>query len=632
MSDTDTALHWLTPLGDFTAELRAARGAPESERLARFVSLACRRLGFLETLQLDRAVQDACSRLPPGLTPIRLAVLGNTTVDHLLPAIRVAGLRFRLWIDTYAPAYAQSRQELLAEESGLARFRPDTILLALDAMDEVAAIPLSEPAESVDARVRAIIEDLRILWHAARSRLGATVIQQTALNIAHPLFGSYDAGVAAAPATVVASLNAAARTAAFADGVMLLDIARISEQLGTARWFDPARWHQAKQSIAPTIAPLYGDYVGRLLASLRGLARKCLVLDLDNTLWGGVVGDDGLQGIVLGQGNAAGEAYVEFQRYAKRLSERGVLLAVCSKNAPEIAEAVFRDHPEMVLSRNDISAFAVNWNDKPSNLRTIAEELNIGVDSLVFFDDNPFEREMVRKALPSVAVPEVPEDCAFYTRTLADAGYFESLSFTQEDRDRVRLYAANAERERVRGGASDVHEFLRQLDMRLKAEPFAAVDLPRVTQLINKTNQFNVMTRRYSQDEVTAMAGDPQILTFQARLRDRLGDNGLISVVILKPLQPGDTRNLHVDTWLMSCRVLGRQVEHELCNYVMETAAAHGATRVLGTYRPTEKNGLVRDLFASLGFQPAGEGEGGSSLWEMSVRDYRPHSTFVARE
>jgi FkbH-like protein len=630
MLDTDL-LHWLPKPRDVKAEILSANASDGDDRLARYLQIAEQRLDYFACMQLDRALRQAFPEGHAVLTRIRLALLADMTVEHLIPAIRVAGLRRRIGIDTYVGGFGQLRQELEDQNSGLHAFQPDVVLFAPDPRKEFASLPLGTTPEDVSLCLGRWIEELRGLWHIARDDLGATILQETCINAAPPVFGDYDAQVPAAPATLAARWNDVLRNSAGRESVILLDVARTSERLGTSRWVDVARWHQAKQVIAPEMAPLYGDLVARLLAAQRGMGRKCLVLDLDNTLWGGVVGDDGINGIILGQGNAVGEAHAAFQRYAKSLTERGVILAVCSKNNPEIVETVFRDHPEMVLTRNDIAAFAVNWTDKPANLREIAKNLNIGLDSLVFFDDNPFEREMVRRALPMVAVPEVPEDCARYVQCLSEAGYFEALSFTDEDRKRVRSYAANAERERMRGEASNTGEFLRGLDMRLKAGPFAPVDIPRVTQLINKTNQFNVTTKRYSQHEVTALASEPHALTLQARLTDRLGDNGLISVVILRN-GTDDPGTLTVDTWLMSCRVLGRGVEQELNNLVVEAAVKRGAERIIAMYQPTPKNALVRDLFANLGYRPAGANGQGATFWELQVSDYQPHQTHIVRE
>ena len=270
--------------------------------------------------------------------------------------------------------------------------------------------------------------------------------------MSEPLFGGYDRMVPGAPATVIARLNDQLCEAAARDGVLILDVARASQRDGIDAWFDVGRWLQGKLEIAPQAAPLYGDLAARILAAQRGLSKKCLVLDLDNTLWGGVIGDDGLDGIVLGEGSAAGEAHLALQHYAKQLKERGVILAVCSKNDAKIAEAAFRDHPEMVLRRSDFAAFQANWDDKAQNLKAIAARLNIGVDSLVFVDDNPIERARVRQSLPMVAVPELPDDPAHYVRCLADAGYFEAVAFTADDREPGRTIRRQR---RARGAARD---------------------------------------------------------------------------------------------------------------------------------------------------------------------------------
>jgi FkbH-like protein len=411
--------------------------------------------------------------------------------------------------------------------------------------------------------------------------------------------------------------------------MMLLDIAHWSAIQGLPPWYDPTRWHHAKQLIAPTAAVFYGDLVGRLLAAMRGLSAKCLVLDLDNTLWGGVIGDDGLDGIVLGQGSGAGEAFIAFQAYAKLLSQRGVILAVCSKNTHEIAEAAFLEHPDMVLKREDIAVFVANWNDKPSNLREIARSLNIGIDSLVFFDDNPAEREIVRQTLPEVAVPEAPEDAAHFVACLAEAGYFEAIAFTEEDRARAEQYRANSERSQAMQSGTDMESFLASLDMKMTVAPFTAVDLPRITQLTNKSNQFNLTTRRYTQDQMAAFAASESAVTLSFRLVDKFGDNGLIGVLIALP----DTENatiLRIDTWLMSCRVLGRQVEAETINQLCRIAKDRGFTAIAGDYIPTPKNALVRDIYARMGFTHIAGDAGNATQWSLTVADFQPTETAIA--
>ena len=430
----------------------------------------------------------------------------------------------------------------------------------------------------------------------------------------------------------MARLNDIIAEAALQEEVLLLDIASASARDGLEAWFDIARWLQGKIEIAPSSADRYGELVARLIAAQKGLSKKCLVLDLDNTLWGGVVGDDGLEGIVLGEGSAQGEAHLQLQGYAKRLKERGVILAVCSKNDPAVAEAVFRDHPEMILGRSDIAAFQANWNDKAENLRVIAQQLNIGLDSLVFVDDNPIERARVRESLPMVAVPELPADAAHYVRRIANAGYFEAVAFTNEDRNRSIQYTANAERETLRAVAKSMDEFLAGLEMSVVFSPVSKIDLARVIQLINKTNQFNTTTRRYSGEDVVKLIAIPGTMALRFRLVDRFGDNGIVSVIILCPL-PGESGVFDIDAWVMSCRVFGRQLEVEIMNIVVGTLKDQGVRELRGRYIPTSKNGVVSQLYKTLGFSRFQQPDvaDGSTSWRLILADYGIQHTFISR-
>ncbi len=633
-------MDWLAPPQDFRRRLAEAGGRPGD-----LAALAGARLSFLETLQLDAALArapegpglEAGPEAGPGagLEPLRLALLASGTVDHLLPGIRVAGLRRGLRVAAHAGSYGQYRQELL-DPGGLAAFRPDAVLLALAARDFLGAVPLAASAEAADAAVAAAVADLRALWARARG-LGALVVQQSFLDIEPPLFGGLDASVPGAPARLVARLNAALADAAAAEGVLLLDLARAAARDGLAAWHDPGRWLQAKMEVSPQAGPMYGELVARLLAAARGRSRKCLVLDLDNTLWGGVIGDDGLAGIVIGQGSGVGEAHLGLQAWAKRLSERGIVLAVCSKNDPAIAEAAF-DHPEMLLKRGDFAAFVANWTDKATNLRAIARALNLGLDALVFVDDNPVERAQVRAELPQVAVPELPPDPALYVATVAAAGYFEAVAFTADDRARAGQYAANLERASLAATApGDMDAFLDALGMTVEAGPVDALTLARATQLVNKTNQFNTTTLRRTEAEVAALAADPDGLTLQFRLVDKFGDNGIVSVMLLAPV-PGDSgedsgqgRALELVNWVMSCRVFGRQLEEEALNILAETARARGVAEIRAAFVPTGKNAVIADLFPRLGFAPA-PAEEGEGRWTLPLAAHPVLATRIRRK
>lgn len=597
-------LSWLPTHADLSGAIGQAKRIEDPlQRLHEAAKLAAHQRDFTLTARLDKLATAGIEQNAAAarLTPLRVALLSSHTVDHLLPAIRVAGLQRRLALSLHVAPYGMYRQALLADDPALNAFAPQLVVLALDAHDAPLQLPLQAGQAEVDAAVAERVEELRLLWRRARERYAAQVVQQTLVPVAPPLFGSYEALVPASPRAVIERLNAAIRAAAREDGVLLLDLAWHAAAYGDGLG-EPVRWHQAKQLVSPALAPLYGEQLARIAAAAAGLSRKCLVLDLDNTLWGGVIGDDGIDGIQLGQGSPSGEAFLAFQRYAAQLARRGVILAVCSKNDLHVAEAAFA-HPEMALKRSDIAAFVANWEDKAGNLRRIASMLDIGLDSLVFVDDNPAERDIVRRELPEVAVPELPDDVADYPARIAAAGYFEAVSFTSDDAERGRSYALNAERKAALNQATDMEGYLRGLQMVLRVSRIGAAELARATQLINKTNQFNLTTRRYTEAEVERMASDPQTIALALRLEDKFGDNGLISVVLARPDAAIEADELLIDSWLMSCRVLGRQVEAAVLEVLADAAAAAGWGALVGEYRPTERNGMVAEHYPQLGFE-----------------------------
>ena len=632
-------LLWLAEHPDLSAAISEAKREPDPlTRLAAAERLAGYRRDFTLTTRLERLASEGLQAVAggeasvSGLRPLRIALLSSHTVDHLAPAIRVAGLQRRMALSVHVAPYGMYRQALLMDDPALGSFAPQLIVLALDARDAPLQLPLEASAEEVDAAVNARVEELRLLWRRAHERYAAQVVQQTIVPADPPVFGSFEALVPASPWALVERLNAAIRSAAREDGVLLMDLAweaaRGSYGDGLA---EPLRWYQAKQLVSPNLAPLYGDQLARIAAASVGLSRKCLVLDLDNTLWGGVVGDDGIDGIHLGQGSPSGEAFLAFQRYATLLARRGIILAVCSKNDPSVAEAAFK-HPEMALKRSDIAAFVANWEDKASNLRRIASMLNIGLDSLVFVDDNPAERDIVRRELPEVAVPELPEDVADYPARVAAAGYFEAVSFTSDDASRGRNYALNAERKAAMSQATDMEGYLRGLEMVLTATPIGTAELARSTQLINKTNQFNLTTRRYSEAEVERIASDPRSVTLAIRLADTFGDNGLISVVLARPDAAIANDELLIDSWLTSCRVLGRQVEEAVLDVLADAAKAAGYRALIGEYRPTDRNSMVAEHFPRLGFvqlpSPANAASE-ATFWRYELTSTRTSRHFI---
>jgi FkbH-like protein len=621
-------LYWLPDLPDWSVALKSACTDDQTSSWENFVALANTQVDFIRTQRLDSTVRRHFPEAPLrslSASAIRLAVLGSSTIDHLLPGLRVGMLRRGLWTTTYKCDYGQYRQELLNSSSGLHHFNPNVVLFALDAQHLSGGGNSGMDSTAAEAAVEAVCENLLACWRVAREQFSAQVIQQCVLPVFPALFGNNEHRLPVSRRRLVERINARLRELSDAGGVDLLAIdARVADD-GLDGWYDPVLWHQAKQEIHPAASPVYGDLVARIIAAQQGRSAKCIVLDLDNTLWGGVIGDDGLDGLILGQGSALGEAYVAFQHYLRDQMRRGVLLAVCSKNDESNALAPFEAHPEMVLTRGDISCFVANWNDKASNIKQIAKRLNIGLEALVFVDDNPLERRIVRGELPMVRVPELPNDPTFYARCLADAGYVEALSLTAEDLVRTKLYQADFKREEAKSSTTDITGYLRSLKMELRSKSFDRTGLNRIVQLINKTNQYNLVTRRYSESEAILAMEDPLVLTLQLRLVDEFGDNGIIGIVIGRV----SGSEMKIDTWLMSCRVLGRQVEQATMNLVAERSRRFGASRVVGEYRPTAKNAMVRDHYSSLGFSFLSKQSDGSTHWALDLDSFVPFETFI---
>jgi len=608
-------LPWLTePPSDFRSQVRALSGSrPDSRIIAR--RLAACRLDFNQLHSLGQAISRMTA---DDHDLVRLGVLSNGTTDLLLPTLVASALRHRVWVEVVGTDFDQVSAQALDPRSVLNQRRCHYILLAVDHRGLHLTVSPGDRARAEET-VAAAVEYIDSIRSALKSASGCTTILQTVPQVCEDVFGSLERLVPGTLQWLIAQYNQELRLRIASSADLLLDVARLAELLGTTQWHDPVQWTLGKFPFAHACVPLYADWVGRLLGSARGNARKCLVLDLDNTLWGGVIGDDGLTGLVLGNGSPLGEAYLKIQETALALRERGIILAVCSKNDDGIARGAFRTHPEMLLKEQHLAVFQANWQDKASNLKAIAQTLNIGLDSLVLLDDNPVERAQVREALPEVAVPELPEDPAFYAQTLLAAGYFEPVAFTDEDRERANQYQSNASRAQELGAATDLSSYLRSLKMRAIFGPFDSVGRSRITQLINKTNQFNLTTRRYSQSEITDLEKVGSGLTLQVRLIDRFGDNGMIAVVICRAYEA----DWIIDTWLMSCRVLNRGVEQAMLNYVVSRARAAGVRGLIGEYLRSERNAIVKDLYARLGFAPL-EIEYHRSLWRLEVASFVP--------
>jgi FkbH-like protein len=611
-------LPWLLPAPDnFSSKVKTATSAAALLDLCQY-GLDINQCEKLSNALLKRGV---LGELP---TTFSLGILSNSTTDLLPAAFRVSAARHGIALTIERPDYDQVMQVALGSVTPFSGVHLDAILVALDA-HFFPQSDLSDAATTLD-RCQALCTQL---VQALEAKYQVPLILQTIADRGEPLFGSLDLQQAGTRRHTLAYLNTYIAETLCRDSNVVFDVAALAELVGLSNWYDPLQYFMAKLPCSQAALPLYAESFARLIAAMKGKSRKCLVFDLDNTVWGGVIGDDGLEGITLGQGSAGGEAFLAVQKCILAYHQRGVVLAVSSKNTHDIAMEVFEQHPEMLIKRQHIAVFQANWEDKASNINAIAQTLNIGLDAIVFLDDNPVERQQVRDALPQVAVPEVPQDPAYIPRVLSAAGYFESIAFSKEDRERNASYQQNARRIEAFEALGSLEEYLKSLDMVLKVGPFDLQGVGRIVQLINKTNQFNLTTRRYDQRTVTALMTDPACITLQARLADIYGDNGMIAVIIARVAGA----ELTIDSWLMSCRVLNRQVEYCLMNELVAIARQHGATVVNASYIPTARNAIVENLYADLGFSRMdGSFEAESTHWTLRVSEYSEHEVFMRIE
>lgn len=548
---------------------------------------------------------------------LKAAVLGGGTLDNLVDMTRFWLTLRRVQASLYRPDYGTWRQQVLDPASGLYSFAPEIVWLFTGWRDLEGAGE-GNPAQA--------IENFRALWGELRRRIpGVFIVQNNADEPLERVFGNYDVMLAQKGIAWFRTYNEMLIDAAREDGVLLFDLAHLAAEFGLRSWHDARYWFLSKHPFAPGLVPAVGYDVAQTLLALKGGSRKCLVLDLDNTLWGGVIGDDGISGVRLGDG-ADGEAFAAFQDYLKKLAARGVVLAVCSKNDDENAREPFLKHPGMRLRLEDIAVFKANWNSKADNIREIASLLNLGLDSLVFLDDNPAERAHVRAELPMVAVPELPNDPAECPAAIDRLRLFETVTFSEEDVMRSRMYRENTARTEARASSTDLCEYLRDLEMTAEVGTADAFHLPRMAQLVNKTNQFHPTTTRYSETEIAESARRDDCAVRWFALRDRFGDNGLIAVLVLR--RDGDA--FVIDTWAMSCRVLSRGMEEFICRELVDLARAAGVKKLRGVYKPTRKNGLVAELYGRLGFSMVETHAGEGTLWELKVADYLPARGFIA--
>lgn len=601
------------------ARWRARRG--EIAAAARDMQLALHLpVDYAFYVRSERIIDELTSS--PKWKPLRrlkVALLGGSTTAFLAPVLRACLFRDRIGAEIYQGPFGAFRQEILDPGSGLHRFAPDCAVIVVNRRD------LALPPDGAGASAQAAVAELRGLWRSLQSTVPCRIVQTT---YDLPVAGSWGALESTLPGgrrRALAAANAAL-TAGLPAGVSIVDVDALPLPPGAAL-ASAEEWHRAKQYPSTGALPTLARAIAAHIRAGAGLASKVLALDLDNTLWGGIIGEDGLGGIKIGPPTAVGEAYRELQEHVRDLRTRGVILAVCSKNNPADARAPFESHEGMVLKLEDFGAFVANWQDKATNMAAIARDLALGLDSFVFLDDSPLERSLIRERLPDVVVPEVDGTPWSMLQALRRGMYFETTSLTAEDLARNQSYRAEAAMRAVQESGASLESFLEGLGMVCEHGPVDEVVLQRVTQLVNKTNQFNVTTRRYNEEQVRRMAADSGWWCRWFRLSDRFGDHGLVGVMLARRGTPAWT----IDTWLMSCRVLGRRLEEFMCACALAAAAGAGATEMLGEYLPTAKNEIVRDLFARMGFAEIASGRYRFALGESQV-PRSPWVRGVARE
>lgn len=558
-----------------------------------------------------------------GLPSFKMVVVGDTATQLLCTAIRGMGVERGYNINLFETEYNQVERQLLDPTSDLYQFNADFIVIFQ------STHKLGEHHAMLTTEEQVTLADDRIGFLASvcenPALAGKKIIYFNYPEIEDTVFGSYANKVASSFTFQVRKLNyELMRLSQQYQNLFICDIAGIQNKLGRDVMFAANVYTSTEMILSMDALPYVASRVLDIVCAVKGQFKKCLILDLDNTVWGGVIGDDGLEGIQLGHGLGIGKAFTEFQMWVKKLKQRGIIICVASKNNEETAKEPFEKHPDMVLKLDDIAVFQANWETKVDNIRTIQSILNIGFDSMVFLDDNPFERNMVRENIMGITVPELPEDPAEYLEHLYSLNLFETASYSNLDKDRTKQYQVEAQRVSLSKTFTNEADFLKSLNMVSVVSGFTKFNTPRVAQLSQRSNQFNLRTVRYTDADIEALANDPNVIDLSFTLEDKFGDNGLIAVVIMKPL---DKETLFVDTWFMSCRVLKRGMENFTLNTMVEKAKFAGYKKIIGEYLPTSKNKMVENHYIGLGFTKIEKSE--TAQFELEVDEYPNRECYI---
>lgn len=550
----------------------------------------------------------------------KIAILGNCSTQHLSTALKGYGYKERYNLDIFDADYNQIDAQVMDDNSELYNHAPNSVLIYMSTeklFENFCQLELQNRNNFAEN----ILNQIETYWNTINSKLKTNIMQFNFVEIDDKIFGNYSNKVSNSFIYQIRKLNyLLMELVEKTKNAFLIDLSSIQNLYGRKELHDEKLYYIAKMPISTNLLPEVAKQVVDIIKALNGKIKKCVVLDLDNTLWGGVIGDDGLKSIQIGE-LGLGHAFSEFQMWLKELKNRGIILTVCSKNNEDIAKEPFEKHPEMVLRLEDISMFVANWQDKASNIKHIQETINIGMDSLVFIDDNPFERNLVKELIPDITVPDLPEDPAMYLSYLKSLNLFETASYSENDKDRTKQYQAEVGRATMQSSFEDFNDYLKSLQMVATAHEFNEFEIPRISQLTQRSNQFNLRTIRYTEAEIEEILRNDKYLTLSFSLKDKFGDYGLISVVIM---EKKDKETLFLDTWLMSCRVLKRGMEEFIINTIIETAKKKGFKKVVGEYIKTPKNAMVEKIYSNLGFK-----EVKKDLFEAEVDNFSFNKTNI---
>ena len=551
---------------------------------------------------------------------VKLAILSDCDVQQFAKTLTGLFFKFDFFLDVYQAPIGNIDYQILDDDSELYVFDPDIVLLFYSSQNLREYYNKKYDCEDVCKLYR---DRLSINLENIKKKSKAIILQSNFAPTIERAFGSFDLKVKNSLSNIILELNHYIYNIVANDEMTsLFDVQFISSSVGLKNWWEERFWFHAKSPCNLDYLPNMAQEILDIFLSTKGSGIKCVISDLDNTMWGGVIGDDGLEGIKIG-GIGVGEAFSHYQYFLRRLKNRGIILAVCSKNDEEVALNVFKNHPDMILKADDITIFVANWENKVDNIKYIKEMLNIGYDSILFLDDNAFERKLVKGLLPEIHVPELPEDPSDYIKYLCSLNYFETSSVTKEDKERSKMYKDEVNRKQKSIKHKNIGSFLKSMNMKGRIKPFDKLNLERIVQLICRSNQFNLTTIRYNKEQcISLMNNNSEFESIYIELEDNIGSYGLISVIILKQLKG----ELHIDLWLMSCRVIKRGVEDMAMNHVFDIARKRNCNKVIGKYIPTAKNKLVEKFYMDFGFI---QDSNDPQSWSLAPDHYKKKNHYI---